>query len=145
MMLTKSVASLFFSVQTIASLFRASITVLRSMSTAGFLIVDRQRAYAIHLSLSYERPKVAFRGWQSIPTRERGFHGCPPSNHAMERTADRCAFAFEMTSTLSLRATRGLAWISSKAPASLVRFASSRSRTPAVLLDNGSGRSSYSR
>ena len=27
-------------------------------------------------------------------------------NQAMERTADRCAFHFEMTSTLSLRATR---------------------------------------
>ena len=30
------------------------------------------------------------------------------SNHAMERTADRCAITFEMTSTHSLRATRGL-------------------------------------
>ena len=29
-------------------------------------------------------------------------------NHAMERTSDRCAFTFEMTSTLSLQATRGL-------------------------------------
>src|SRR5438552_2165253 len=29
-------------------------------------------------------------------------------NHAMERTADRCASTFEMTSTLSLRETRGL-------------------------------------
>jgi hypothetical protein len=29
-------------------------------------------------------------------------------NHAMERTADRCAFHFEMTSTHSLRATRAL-------------------------------------
>src|SRR4051794_3463061 len=27
------------------------------------------------------------------------------SNHAMERTADRCAFTFQMTSTPSLRAT----------------------------------------
>ena len=30
------------------------------------------------------------------------------SNHAIERTADRCAFTFEMTSTLPLRATRAL-------------------------------------
>ena len=52
---------------------------------------------------------------------------------------------FEMTSTLPLRATRALAWISSKSPASLVRLASSRSRTPAVLFCNGSRRSSYSR
>ena len=28
-------------------------------------------------------------------------------NHAMERTADRCAFTFQMTSTHSPRATRG--------------------------------------
>ena len=32
----------------------------------------------------------------------------PSSNHAMERTADRCALHFEMTSTPSPRATRGL-------------------------------------
>ena len=31
-----------------------------------------------------------------------------PSNQAMERTADRCASTFEMTSTRSQRATRGL-------------------------------------
>jgi hypothetical protein len=30
------------------------------------------------------------------------------SNHAMERTEDRCAFTFEMTSTLPLRAARAL-------------------------------------
>jgi hypothetical protein len=29
-----------------------------------------------------------------------------PSNQAMERTADRSALTFQMTSTLSLRATR---------------------------------------
>jgi hypothetical protein len=35
----------------------------------------------------------------------------PPqaSNHAMERTADRCAFTFQMTSTLPFLATRALA------------------------------------
>jgi hypothetical protein len=31
-----------------------------------------------------------------------------PSNHAMERTADRSVLHFEMTSTLQTRATRGL-------------------------------------
>jgi hypothetical protein len=31
------------------------------------------------------------------------------------------------------------AWISSRCPASLVRFASSRSHTPAVMLFNASG------
>ena len=30
------------------------------------------------------------------------------SNYAMERTADRCALDFDMTSALQLRATRGL-------------------------------------
>jgi hypothetical protein len=30
------------------------------------------------------------------------------SNHAMERTADRRTISFEMTSTLSLRATRAV-------------------------------------
>ena len=37
-------------------------------------------------------------------------------NHAMERTADRCAFTFQITSTFSSRATRAVA-----APASLPR------------------------
>jgi hypothetical protein len=30
------------------------------------------------------------------------------SNHAMERTADRCVFTFQMTSTPSVRATRAI-------------------------------------
>ena len=42
---------------------------------------------------------------QQLHSRE---HGTEPSNQAMERTADRFAFTFEMTSTLPLRVTRGL-------------------------------------
>jgi hypothetical protein len=44
-----------------------------------------------------------------MPT-DDGFSSRPrrPSNHAMERTATRCAFAFGMAMTLSLRPTLGL-------------------------------------
>src|SRR5262249_17233821 len=39
---------------------------------------------------------------------ERKLFTWATSNHAMERTPDRCAITFEMTSTLSARATRAL-------------------------------------
>src|SRR5438270_10364955 len=66
-------------------------------------------------------------------------------NQAPELSATRREDFLLMTSTLKIEAQLALAWISSKTPASLVRFASSRSRTPAVLLCNGSGRSALSR
>jgi hypothetical protein len=46
------------------------------------------------------------RGRLTMPLFDHGFQSSETPNHAMERTADRCASTFEMTSTLPLRATR---------------------------------------
>jgi hypothetical protein len=69
-----------------------------------------------------------------------------PSNQAMQptpkvfasRRASPRTASLTVTNTHSFQASLAATWISSKTPASLVRFASSRSRTPAVLLFNGS-------
>jgi len=80
-----------------------------------------------------------------VLVRRDDFAAPPTPNQALEPTAGRREDFLLMTSTLKTEAQLALAWISSKTPASLVRFASSRSRTPAVLLCNGSGRSALSR
>src|SRR5437660_1590467 len=49
-------------------------------------------------------------------------------------TAGRSEFPLNVTSTSPLQSKLALACISSRLPASLVRFTSSRSRTPAVFL-----------
>ena len=66
-------------------------------------------------------------------------------NQAMQPTADRCMTRLKEELRIMKQATRGFAWIPSKSPAALVRLASSRSRTPAVLSCDGSRHSSCSR
>jgi hypothetical protein len=132
----------------------------------------RREVYADQLRLARSHHGY-FAGFEA--TRQRrvvcagpaGYDSCPMrSNQTPERTADRRRNLLSMISTLKGATQLALAWILSKTPAyapasasilcpafrfaaerrdSLVRFASSRSRTPAVLLCNGSGRSASSR
>ncbi len=84
----------------------------------GFTVFERPRQdlVAVMYDTAWKAYKLAFSsgGFLRVPTMMQGSHESRSDcidetpNHAMERTADRCAFTFEMTSTLPLRATRAL-------------------------------------
>jgi hypothetical protein len=68
------------------------------------VVLALQRA-PVHVEL----PRGVFVALPALPPMlAKTNKGLNESVNTMERTSDRCAFTFEMTSTLSLQATRGL-------------------------------------